>query len=116
MEKESVYLFVIPALTSNLEKTHIYRLSDMAYGEWIILEDNKPRYYVNIFDDLYKEIREWVQNHKIDVSILLERSIEAKGLNLSLSETFRVSRLWESKETSEEFMLEKFPPHFFDIE
>lgn len=118
MENEvSVFLFVIPVLTSSSERTYIHRLSDMAYGEWIIFEDNKPKYYLYIFDGLYKDVREYLQNHKdIDVSTLLERSFKDKNLNLSLSETFRVSKIWESKETSAEFKLEKFPPHLFKIE
>src|SRR5919202_1422371 len=106
----SVFLFVVPVLTSSLERTYIYRLSDMAYGEWIIFEDNKPKYYLYIFDDLYKDVREYLQNHKdIDVSTLLEQSFKGKNLNLTLRATFRVRKIWESKETNKEFKLEKFP-------
>jgi len=114
--KVSVFLFVIPVLTSSLEKRYIYRLSDMAYGEWIILEDNKPRYYLYILDDIYKDVREYIHKKNIYVDDLLEQSFRDKNLSLSLRETFKVSKIWESQETSEEFKLEKLPPNLFKID
>ena len=115
-DKVSVFLFVAPVLTSSSEKTYAYRLPDMVDGEWIIFEDNKPRYCLYILDDLYKDLREYLQNHKdIDVSTLLAQSFKDKDRSLSLHQTFRVRRFLE-KETSQEFKLEKFPPHLFKIE
>lgn len=46
-------------------KKYSYKLPDNAYGEWIIYENDKPKYYLNIFDKEYELVRKNL-NHVSD--------------------------------------------------
>jgi len=50
MEFIEINLIVFDVLTLNGKK-HRYRLSDTAYGEYLIFKDNQPEFYLNVFDD-----------------------------------------------------------------
>jgi len=117
MKNESkVYLMVIPLVSFSLEPKYIYRLSDFAYGEWIIFEDDLPRYYLDIFDSIYKDLKEKLdKNKEATIQLLLEQYSKNTGLNLSLSQSFHWSPTWESKAELREFSLEKFPPDLLDV-
>ncbi|HEY3406162.1 MAG TPA: hypothetical protein VGK59_22400 [Ohtaekwangia sp.] len=84
-----------------------YRLDDSAYGEWIIFEYCKPRYYFNVFDERYSKIKERLLQLP-DVETYIMKSFQKKGLQLSLKcGGFGVSLPFRSK--IEEFDLEKLP-------
>lgn len=56
-----------------------YSLGNMSYGEWLIYKNNQPCFYMNIFDEYYKEIKD-------DLSRLgksfIEQKLKEKGLSL----------------------------------
>lgn len=55
-----------------------YGLGDMAYGEWLVYKNNKPCFYMNSFDDYYKEIK------KDHLGLpFLEKKLKARGLTLN---------------------------------
>lgn len=61
----------------------LYRLSDFVYGEWIIFENGKPKYYLNVLDGQYSQI---IDRLKPDVESYLTEEFRKKGLNLSFKE------------------------------
>jgi len=68
----------IPILFSNKS---IYRLSDFRYGQWLIWENNLPKYYVDLLDEKYSSIREIING---DVEDFLTRTFSQKRLKLSM--------------------------------
>ncbi len=76
-------------------KKSLYRLSDFVYGEWIILENGEPKYYLNILDEQYSQIKDRL---KPDVESYLTEKFRKKGLNLSFKEkVFGISLLSKSE-------------------
>jgi hypothetical protein len=55
MESVRIKLFVTAVYTLTGKK-YLYALGDMAYGEWLIYKNNKPRYYLNVFEDNNKHL------------------------------------------------------------
>jgi len=56
-----------------------YKLSDFAYGEWLIYKNNQPVYYFNIFDQEYAHLTEII---KANEQGFLIGSLKRQGLNL----------------------------------
>lgn len=68
---------VTPLLFSNKLQ---YRLSDLAYGEWVIFENGVPKYYFNVFDEQYFQL---IDRLKPDAERYLSNQFKVKKLNLS---------------------------------
>jgi hypothetical protein len=89
-------------------KKHLYKLGDMAYGEWLIFQSNVPKYYLNIFDDMYQDIDE---QKKIDPYKYLLKKFKAEHYGYSLGQN--IHGIWSSKINEKCFDLEKLPISFF---
>lgn len=87
-----------------------FRLSDFSYGEWLIFEYGKPKYYFNIFDPLYIEFLKMVEN-QTNLESILERKLKAQSPALSLkNKVIGIPSL--NKSYKEVFILEKIPNTF----
>ncbi|SHH75621.1 hypothetical protein SAMN04488109_5170 [Chryseolinea serpens] len=78
--KVLVRLLEIPVFLSGKK---IHRLNDFAYGEWLIFEGGRPKYYFCILDERYADKKDQITQSG-DVERYLEKSFKDKGLNLSL--------------------------------
>ena len=101
-------LEVIPVYTLSGKKT-IYKLGDMAYGEWLIFKNGVPFYYFNIFDELYKDLKEPIRN---DPYNFLKKNIDEHGEGLKLSQN--IWGIWSSNIQDKWFDLEMLPLSFFE--
>src|SRR5216117_1310161 len=82
-EKELVSIWVTPLYYFFGIKL-IYVLPDMSYGQYLIFENNYPKYYFNYFDKYYDAIRIKIDNSKISHELLLKKSFQANNPLLSL--------------------------------
>ncbi len=71
----------IPIYTFLGKRTYRYKLSDFSYGEWLIFENNKPKFYFNIFDKEYHEVRLAFSNSK---DFDLEKKLKSYNKGLSI--------------------------------
>jgi hypothetical protein len=83
---------------------NIYKLGDMAYGEWLIFKDKKPYYYFNIFDKEYEHFNNTI---KTNVEEYLKTKFKKQGGNLSFGPN--ILGLQSSKIHDEWFDLETLP-------
>jgi hypothetical protein len=112
----SIPVRVVPAICFPFRKRNLHRLPDATYGEWLIYENDQPRYYLNLFDEIYEHVNRFLET-RADVSVgsMLKRSLGARDLQLSLEEKFRTIVLLESQSELVTLELEKFPPYLFDL-
>lgn len=87
-----------------------YSLPDSAYGGWIIFENNQPKYYFNIFDCYYNDIRDVFNEQKKDIESILKNH----NSNLSLSQNF-IGFSFRFQEYIEKCKLEKLPKSAISI-
>src|SRR5688500_2418971 len=88
-----------------LSKRSQYRLSDFSYGEWILFENGEPKYYLNVHDEQYSQIRDKL---KPDVETYLIEQFKKKRLSLSFKDGTLGIPL-PSKSEIVEVSLEKLP-------
>ena len=110
-ETIEINLFVIPIITFWGKRDFIFKLSDSAYGEWLIYENNKLKYYFNVFDKSYDLIKD-----KIDCTSnleeLLSNRFKQKKLNLMINNA-KWGILKRYKPFFKIFKLEKLPVEIF---
>lgn len=116
IETISVPVRLVPAICFPFRRRNLHRLADTNYGEWLIYENDQPRYYLNLFDDIYEGVNRFLED-RADVSVasMLKRSLGGRNLQLSLEEKFRPIVVLESKSELVTLELEKFPPYLFDL-
>ena len=61
---------IIPIVSFKNNK-HIIKLPDSAYGEWLIYKSNVPIYYLNIFDPIYKKMKDWIDLNETSVANII---------------------------------------------
>jgi hypothetical protein len=101
-------LETIPVYTLTGKKT-IYKLGDMAYGQWLIFKDGLPFYYFDIFNELYKDLEGPIKNETYN---FLKKSIEKHDEELKLSQN--IWGIWSSDIQDKWFDLEMLPLSFFE--
>ncbi len=111
METVEISLFITPVYTIFQGTKFIYRLPDNAYGEWLIFTKNEPKYYLDIFDPLYNQLKETVINVK-DVEVYLKSKFSNSSEELSLKNNFFGIAI-ESKSFVKKFKLQKLPKRYF---
>jgi len=87
---------------------YLYTLKDMAYGEWLIYQENKPRYYFNLFDKEYSFDKN--QTGK-SIEKFLETKLDILNVNLTIKQNIfgiKGSRTFETWQT-----IERLPYDFF---
>jgi hypothetical protein len=89
-------------------RRHLYKLGDMAYGQWLIYRGDLPVYYFDIFDEMYKDIDEAIQ--KAPCKYLREKFQKDKR-RLSLSPN--IKGIWSARVANKLFDIEKLPVNFF---
>jgi hypothetical protein len=110
-EKISIPIRAVPAICLPLRRRYLYTLSDFAYGEWLIFEDNMPKYYLNIFDECYKNITRFLQTQRdITVDLMVSKSLGNVNERLSLGQKYHVITMLESQSELLTFELEKVSP------
>ena len=88
-----------------------YTLSDFSYGEMLLFENNYPKFYINIFDENFSEIKDYVLKND-NLEKVLKDIIVFNKLPLHISQNFWGIDL-VSKETVEEINLKPFPLFYF---
>ena len=86
MESENnleILVEMIPIL-SLFKNKYLIKLPDSAYGEWLIFKDNKPVFYLNIFDPQFEEIKNKIHSKEITVEKMI------KSINESTHENYSV--------------------------
>jgi len=98
---------LIPIYTfSGIKK--IKKLPDYSYGEWLIYQNNEPRYYFNIFDRKYSDI-----HHKISDNIEMFLVDKLKGKKMSIRP--KIIGICDYSKVSCDWMeLEKLPLNILD--
>ena len=92
-------LFVTQYLTV-LGKLVSFNLSDCSYGEYLINEGNKPKFYFNIFnsDGSFKKISQYTSIQKIDCEEFLIKLLKNKGyLNVNIPKDKFLTIRFDSK-------------------
>lgn len=84
---------------------HRYKLSDFAYGEWLIYKGDFPVYYFNIFDTDYSAFKDAT---KVNADKTLIDKLEKHGLRLKQN-LFGIS---STKSYQQRFDLEKLPASY----
>ena len=84
-ENIELKLLVTPVLTLTGRK-YSYRLLDSAYGEWLVFEDNAPKYYLNIFDVDYGAIKKITVDSNSDVTDFLQCKFSSGASRLKLTD------------------------------
>ncbi len=102
-----ISLEAIPFFTIWGKIQYRYKLSDFTYGNWIIFENNKPKYYLNLYDNDYDDIREKFSKSK---DFDLESTLKTHKKNLSIHQNFWGISLW-NKSFIQFFHLKKMPSH-----
>jgi hypothetical protein len=100
----------IPILTILGKIQYRYKLSDFAYGEWLIFENDKPKYYLNPFDEDYDDVRERIENSK---DFDLEKILKMSNKNLSIHQRIMGVSFWY-KSSTQVLALEKLPKSILD--
>ena len=88
-----------------------YTLSDFSYGEMLLFENNYPKFYINIFDENFSKIKEYVLKND-NLEKVLKDIIVFNKLPLCIFQNFWGIDL-VSKETVEEINLKPFPLYYF---
>lgn len=78
---------IIPIYTLG-GRRDIIKLSDFAYGEWLVFKSNKPIYYINIFDDEFFELKKLIESKKTTVEEVIEKFNIQNSDSLSLKQSF----------------------------
>lgn len=87
---------------------YLYRLSDMAYGEWLIYKNGYPTFYFNVFDEDYKDIKANIGN---DIEEYLRLKLSLKGKEWSLEQ--KLVGIISFKSSVRRIDIEKLPKRFF---
>jgi hypothetical protein len=88
---------------------HLYKLPDMAYGEWLIFKDDKPYFYFNIFDEDYIAIKDKAGDN---VERYLEDRLRMVEGGLTLKQ--RIFGLRGVQVSDEWITIEKLPKNLLD--
>ena len=97
----------IPIFTLLGKWAYRYKLSDFSYGEWVIFENNKPKFYLNIFDSEYDEVRLVFSKSK---NYDLEKKLKSHNKGLSIYQKL-LGITFLKKTFLQVIELEKLPKH-----
>lgn len=112
-EKISIPIRIVPVICFPLRRRYLYLLSDLSYGEWLIFENSMPKYYLNIFDDTYKDIRRFLETKRATtVDLMVRKSLENTNQRIYLRQNYRVITALEFQSELVTFELEKASPRF----
>ncbi|PKK38501.1 hypothetical protein BWI96_01645 [Siphonobacter sp. SORGH_AS_0500] len=89
-----------------------YSLSDFAYGELLIFENNYPQYYVYLLDDYYKDLISYAAAQSISIDVLLNQMFKFHNLTLTTRQSIYGFERF-SKSSSEEWHLPYLPMDYW---
>jgi len=85
LEKVEIPVEMIPVYTLSGKKT-IIKLSDFAYGEWLIFKNNELVYYINLFDSYFSQLKKKIESKEITIEEFIN------SINATISETFSLNQ------------------------
>ena len=102
MNTIDINLQVVPVITFFGNK-YLYKLSDNAYGEWIICKNGYPKYYFSVFDKDYESLN---LKNDLDIESFLKDKLRKIDSSLTVGKTF--FGIWlTNKSYIKRFTLEK---------
>jgi len=102
-ETIEIHLSKIPILFS---RNSIYALGDFSYGEYIILENNRPKFYFNVFDSMYIDIADRLKTID-DMGEFLNNQFKKKGVSYTVNTPRGIGLRFMEK--IKKFELQKLP-------
>lgn len=94
-------------------KNFYYRLLDGAYGEWLVFEDNVPKYYFNFFDEEYASFKQSLPKFKMNLENYLNECFKKKNMNLTTRQYMYGFKL-KGKEEVRIIVIEKMPANILE--
>lgn len=117
MEKKlndiEINIEVIPIYTF-IGCKNIIKLSDFAYGEWLIYKSNKPVYYINIFDSDFKELKTLLESKKTSIDDFIKQVNIANNETLSLKQNYYGITVY-SRRIPQKITISKFPESLLNM-
>lgn len=108
--QSEVGVLITPITTFLGKKEYLYTLTESAYGEWIIFNDNIPKYYFNVFDTAYSALFDSLKKLR-SVEEFLENNFKKVNSNLSIrQQVFGIKH--KNKSFTKRIVLEKLPVNF----
>lgn len=106
MATEKVTVEIIPCFTLFGTRKK-YKLPDMSYAQWLILENNYPKYYFYLFDPIYDSFRDELNAQRSLNDFLETQFKKHKKPFTTIANVIGFCNY--SKANFELFELEKFP-------
>jgi hypothetical protein len=94
-------------------RKNIYSRGDLTYGEFVVFENEHPKYYLNCFDKQYELFIQQILKHKGGIYSFLKNRCEELKNGLNMHPHFWGIRL-NSKSYIQTLDLEKLPSIFFE--
>jgi len=66
----------------------IIKLSDFAYGEWLVYKFNAPVFYINIFDPDFLRLKNLIESKKINIEGFIKKINEENNEVFTLKQNF----------------------------
>lgn len=105
--------FRITPIYTLFGRKNIYSLEDMTYGEFVVFENNHPKYYLNCFDKQYEPFIERIPKQKGGISNFLNKKCRKLKNGLNMPPHFWGIR-FDSRSYAQTLNLEKLPVVFFE--
>jgi hypothetical protein len=102
-----INLVVVPIFSIFEGIRYDYILPDSNYGEWLVFENDLPKYYFNAFDEDYQFFSKELK-YKNSISASLIYILDKNNNRLQLNRKIRGIRL-NSKSIVKEFFIERLP-------
>lgn len=103
---------MVPIL-SLFKNKYLIKLPDSAYGEWLIFKENKPVFYLNVFDPQLEVIKNKIHSKEITIERIIERINEGTHENYSIGFKYWGFLNYEGRKT-ETISIQKFPFSFLE--
>lgn len=90
-----------------------YLLSNSSYGEILIFENNEPKYFVNLFDEKFRDLKDYILSNEKSMEDVLDSILEFAGSKLTTKQnTFGIDL--SASEQIEEINIPTLPIEFWE--
>lgn len=90
-----------------------YLLSNSSYGEMLIFENNEPKYFINLFDEKFRDLKDYISSNENSMEDVLNSILKFAGSKLTTKQNLFGIDL-PSREQIEEMNVPIFPIEFWN--